>query len=79
MTKLIVAFRNFPKAPTNKAPTIRTERRRQDACGRAQGKVAGAKWQGGTVLWLKDLLAMELVDELERQTYWLKLQAVDPA
>ena len=75
MKKLIVVFRNFPKAPTNGAPTNRTERRREDACDPAQGQVAGANG-GGTVLWLKDLLAMELVDLLEQQTYCLKLHAV---
>ena len=50
MTKLIVAFRNFPKAPTNGAPTNRTERRREDACGLAQGQVAGAKWEENCVV-----------------------------
>jgi hypothetical protein len=47
MTKLIVVFRNFPKAPTNWAPTNRTERRSEGTCDQAQGQVAGARREGG--------------------------------
>jgi len=38
MTKLTVAFRNFPKAPTNGATTNRTERRRQGSCDQNRDK-----------------------------------------